>query len=57
MYLNQDMQLNMQSISQIEAVPSDVLDWNDLPKPQPFVVPQDCGQQYTSNPQNDCLAR
>jgi len=58
MYLNQEMQSDMNRISQIEANNSlGVMDWNDLPQPQSFLIPQDCGKQVITNLPNECLAR
>jgi len=53
MYLSQEMQTDMHCINEIEANPSD---WNDLPQPQPFLVPQNCERQFPDLP-NNCLAR
>jgi len=52
-YLNQEMQTDMDRINQIEAESSDL---NDLPQPQPFLIPQNCEKQFPELP-NDCLAR
>ncbi len=54
-YLNEMAQSSMEIIQQMDVVPN-VLNWNEVPTSQPFILPQGCNDQHLVVP-DQCRAR